>query len=238
MADPETARIRKSNPGSGGFWVFGYGSLMWRPGFPFTETVPAWLPGAHRALCVYSWVHRGTEREPGLVLGLDRGGSCRGLAFRVAEENGESVISYLRERELVTSVYREARRPIRLGRPDGPETPAVAFLVDRRHPQYAGVLPLEVQLALVRHAVGRSGTNRDYVINTVAHLRQLNIRDADLEWLAERLGPDQAAAPPTSGGDLLPMRREVVEHSPTLGMSSGEQMDESDQPASGGKLGG
>jgi cation transport protein ChaC len=170
------------------FWVFGYGSLMWRPGFDHIEAVPARLPGAHRALCVYSWVHRGTREKPGLVLGLDRGGSCRGMAFRVAGEKRESVIDYLRERELVTEVYRAAWRPVRL---EGGHVPqmatALTYLVDRQHEQYAGALSREEQLRYVRNSVGRSGINRDYVINTASHLASLGIKDPVLEWLAKEL---------------------------------------------------
>src|SRR5215469_11706625 len=91
----------------GDLWVFGYGSLIWRPGFDFVERVPARLIGEHRALCVYSFVHRGTPEKPGLVLGLDRGGACRGVAFRIAEKNRAATVGYLRAREQVTSVYRE-----------------------------------------------------------------------------------------------------------------------------------
>src|SRR6201989_1474033 len=96
----------------GDLWVFGYGSLMWRPGFEFIEQVPARLIGEHRALCVYSFVHRGTPEKPGLVLGLDRGGACRGIAFRVAEENRATTVASLREREQVTSVSRAAMRSV------------------------------------------------------------------------------------------------------------------------------
>lgn len=171
------------------FWVFGYGSLMWRPGFDYFEAVPARLLGAHRALCVYSWVHRGTREKPGLVLGLDRGGSCRGIAYRVAGEERESVIAYLRERELVTDVYREAWRPIRLeGGAPVMET-ALTYLVDRSHEQYAGVLSREDLLRLVRDGVGRSGINSDYVINTATHLATLGIHDPVLNWLAAELKP-------------------------------------------------
>src|SRR5215468_2984235 len=96
--------------GNGDLWVFGYGSLMWRPGFEYIEKVPARLVGEHRALCVYSFVHRGTPEKPGLVLGLDRGGACRGIAFRIAEQNRAATVAYLRAREQVTSVYREVTR--------------------------------------------------------------------------------------------------------------------------------
>src|SRR3979490_2940413 len=88
----------------GDLWVFGYGSLMWRPGFDFLERVPARLIGEHRALCVYSFVHRGTPEKPGLVLGLDHGGACRGIAFRVAEKQRNDTVAYLRAREQVTGV--------------------------------------------------------------------------------------------------------------------------------------
>lgn len=170
------------------FWVFGYGSLMWRPGFEYLEAVPARLNGAHRALCVYSWFHRGTETHPGLVLGLDQGGACRGLAFRVAGANRDSVIAYLRERELVTDVYREVLRPLTLLARDGPPVTALTYLVDRSHRQYAGKLPPERLLELVRDGVGKSGNNVDYVMATVAHMHKLGIRDATLEKLAEALG--------------------------------------------------
>ena len=170
------------------FWVFGYGSLMWRPGFDFIERQPALLAGAHRALCIYSWVHRGTRAKPGLVLGLDRGGACRGVAYRVAGANREAVLAYLRERELVTDAYREAWRNVQLLREGGAETaPALAYLVVRSHVQYAGRLPPERLLELVRSSEGRSGRNAEYVINTASHLDALGIRDPVLEWLAAAL---------------------------------------------------
>lgn len=170
-----------------GFWVFGYGSLMWRPGFNFAESAPAWLAGAHRSLCVYSWVHRGTKEKPGLVLGLDRGGSCRGVAFRVEESEREATIAYLRAREQVTQVYVEAWRPVHLHRADAPETLALCYVVDRSHPQYAGRLTLDEQLHLVRQGHGKSGPNREYVLESVKALEAMGCRDADLHLLAERL---------------------------------------------------
>jgi cation transport protein ChaC len=166
------------------FWVFGYGSLMWQPGFSYVESSPAILRGAHRALCIYSWVHRGTRERPGLVLGLDRGGSCRGVAFRVAGAERAPVMRYLRERELVTDVYIEVERPVEL--PSGCVT-AVAYLVDRLHTQYAGQLPREELLRLVKASTGRSGANADYIVNTVGHMRAVGIHDATLEWLADNL---------------------------------------------------
>jgi len=171
-------------------WVFGYGSLMWRPGFPYLEKKVARLIGAHRALCVYSWVHRGTNERPGLVLGLDRGGACRGIAFRVAAEAREGVVAYLREREQVTEVYLERVRPIRFA--DGAHAAALAYLVDRAHAQYAGKLDAETEFRLVADAEGRSGRNRDYVVITAEHLAELGIPDAHLSRLAERLGAGAA----------------------------------------------
>lgn len=169
------------------FWVFGYGSLMWRPGFEFLEMVTADLSGAHRSLCVYSWVHRGTRHRPGLVLGLDRGGSCRGVAYRVSGSKRDDVVAYLRERELVTQVYREAWRTIRLRDRDSTRIRALTYLVDPKHEQYAGRLAAETILHHVRHGHGRSGANTEYVVNTMAHLQALGLRDPVLERLVAAL---------------------------------------------------
>lgn len=163
----------------GDFWVFGYGSLMWRPGFAHTETCRARLFGFRRSLCVWSHVYRGTRERPGLVLGLDRGGSCVGLAFRVPSELRDEVIAYLRDRELVTNVYLERMLPVRLE--NGKNALAVAYVVDRTHKQYAGALE-EIQAAgIVSGAVGQAGPNEEYVLNTIAHLKALGIRDHWLE---------------------------------------------------------
>lgn len=169
------------------FWVFGYGSLMWRPNFPHVERRPARLHGAHRSLCVLSHVHRGTPERPGLVLGLDRGGACRGVAFRVAPDNVDAVIAYLREREQTTMVYRERSRPVRL-EAAGETVAALCYLVDRTHPQYAGGLAPEEQARLICQGRGRSGANIDYLLNTLAHMRELGIRDPGLEALARLTG--------------------------------------------------
>ena len=150
-------------PANQDLWVFGYGSLMWRPGFAYCERVPGRLVGLHRSLCVYSFVHRGTPEKPGLVLGLDRGGACRGIAYRVAAADRDATIAYLREREQATSVYIEAVRTVTLADTLRRDVSALVFLVDRSHPQYAGRLDIERQVHLVRQGHGRSGANRDYV---------------------------------------------------------------------------
>jgi glutathione-specific gamma-glutamylcyclotransferase len=176
-------------------WVFGYGSLIWRPGFDFIERVPARLFGLHRALCVYSFVHRGTPERPGLVLGLDRGGACRGLAYRVAADKRAATVAYLRAREQVTKVYREAMRPVVLaGEPERRVT-ALVYIVDRSHPQYAGQLDLDEQLHHIRQGHGQSGPNRDYVLSTVKALEALGYRDRDLHVLEERLKGVHASRP-------------------------------------------
>ncbi|MBS7537726.1 gamma-glutamylcyclotransferase [Ancylobacter lacus] len=168
-------------------WVFGYGSLMWNPGFAHVERCPAKLIGAHRSLCVLSVHWRGTPEQPGLVLGLDRGGACIGIAFRVVPEEAPAVLAYLREREQVTNIYREAVRRVWLKDGSARQVAAVAFLVDRRHVQYAGGLTPQRRLEIIRQGHGVGGPNRDYVRATRDHLAELGIRDPELEWLSERL---------------------------------------------------
>lgn len=175
------------------FWVFGYGSLMWKPGFAFEEREPGVVHGFRRALCVFSHVHRGTPERPGLVLGLDAGGSCHGVGYRVAAANWPAALSYLREREQVTMVYREITTPVRL-LTSGRLVRAVAYAVDRRHPQYAGRLEKVRLIELVRRGEGKSGRCVDYVANTVAHLRELGIHDASLEHVVAALGPQAKAS--------------------------------------------
>ena len=171
----------------GDLWVFGYGSLMWRPGFAYLERVPARLIGLHRALCVYSFVHRGTPERPGLVLGLDRGGMCRGIAYRVAANNRAETIGYLRRREQVTTVYVETMRQIELEEHARRRLRALCFVVDRSHVQYAGRLTLAERLHHVRQGHGQSGANRDYVLETVQALEALGYRETELHLLAQEL---------------------------------------------------
>jgi cation transport protein ChaC len=181
-------------------WVFGYGSLMWRPGFPYLERLEARLIGAHRALCIYSFVHRGTPERPGLVLGLDQGGTCRGIAYRVAAAERSRTVAYLRAREQVTAVYRESVRTIWLKSEPERRVSALCYTVDRGHAQYAGRLTLEQQLHHVRQGHGQSGANRDYVIATVAALEQLGYRETALHLLAERLKGAHEAHPSAASG--------------------------------------
>jgi cation transport protein ChaC len=177
----------ESEPAKGDLWVFGYGSLMWRPGFDFIEQVPARLIGEHRALCVYSFDHRGTPEKPGLVLGLDRGGACRGIAFRVRSEQHHATIEYLRSREQTTKVYREVMRSVWLDNETRGRVSALAYVVDRGHVQYAGRLTLAEQLHYVRQGHGRSGDNRDYVLSTVKSIEAQGFRDPQLHQLAAML---------------------------------------------------
>jgi cation transport protein ChaC len=168
-------------------WVFGYGSLMWRPDFEFIEQVPARLIGEHRALCVHSFDHRGTPEKPGLVLGLDRGGACRGVAFRVAAKLREDTVEYLRGREQTTNVYREVMRSVWLDNEARQRVSALTFVVDRGHVQYAGRLSLAEQFRLVSQGHGRSGNNRDYVLSTVKSIEAQGFRDPQLHQLAAML---------------------------------------------------
>jgi cation transport protein ChaC len=176
-------------------WVFGYGSLMWRPGFPYQERGPARVRGYHRSLCVYSYVHRGTPQQPGLVLGLDRGGACRGIAFRVSASDATDVIAYLRAREQATMVYLE--RHLTADLPDGRRVRALSYIVDQRHEQYAGKLPVEDVLRHVRHGVGVSGANPEYVISTYQHLEEMGVADPLLARVSLALTETALADPVT-----------------------------------------
>lgn len=168
-------------------WVFGYGSLMWRPGFDFLQAVPARLEGYHRSLCIYSHVYRGSPDCPGLVLGLDDGGSAMGMGFEVEASKRDEVIAYLREREQVTAVYLE--RYSQLSLLDGSErsVEAVTYVADQQHEQYAGKLSMEDQVRFVLQGHGKAGPNIDYVTNTVDHLKEIAIDDPELFELCDRL---------------------------------------------------
>jgi cation transport protein ChaC len=168
-------------------WVFGYGSLMWNPGFPVAERRIARLDGWHRSFCMRSIHHRGTEEDPGLVLALDaaEGASCHGLGFRVEGGAEEETIAYLRERELISSAYLETEQVIALE--GGAEVPALTYVIDAEHVQYCGGLPLEIQAGIIARAVGGRGPNTEYLYNTAQHLAELGIEDAELSWLTRRV---------------------------------------------------
>jgi cation transport protein ChaC len=185
-----TLNVESSFPGT--HWVFGYGSLIWNPGFAHISAQQGLLRGAHRSLSIISMHHRGTADRPGLVFGLARGGACRGMVFEVTDADWSAVRAYLEAREQVTSVYRDVMRPVRLA--DGRMVSALAFVVDEAHEQFAGRLSLEQQLAMVRAGVGLSGRNVDYVINTARHLATLGIRDRQLMALVDMLEEGAEAA--------------------------------------------
>ncbi|WP_227284259.1 MULTISPECIES: gamma-glutamylcyclotransferase [Paracoccaceae] len=168
-------------------WVFGYGSLLWRPGFDVAERRLARLDGWHRSFCMSSVHYRGTETDPGLVLALDAadGASCDGVALRVASGQEDAVLAYLRERELISAAYLEARLPVTFHCEGGVE--ALTYVIDRDHWQYAGALDLEEQARIIARAHGNQGANADYLYNTAAHLRELDLADADMDWLVARV---------------------------------------------------
>lgn len=166
-------------------WVFGYGSLMWRPGFTPVETCMARLHGYHRSLCIYSHIHRGSVDRPGLVLGLKRGGLCDGLALRIPEAQADNILSYLRERELANEVYHEKIHDLHLC--DGRIVDALVYVADETHAQFADNLSAHDAAYIVRSAVGISGPNVDYVVNTVSHLQAMGLQDSGLENIASLL---------------------------------------------------
>ncbi|NNU79595.1 gamma-glutamylcyclotransferase [Halovulum dunhuangense] len=170
---------------SAGFWVFAYGSLMWNPGFASAESSLARLEGYRRGFCMSSIVYRGTPEAPGLVLALDarESASCTGVAYRVAPESGPAALRYLRDRELVSSAYREAVEPVALT--DGRQVQALCYVMDCAHEQYRGNLCLEEQAEIIARAAGPAGTNREYLANTVQSLIRLGLHDPELFELHE-----------------------------------------------------
>ena len=181
--NPPSANPRDTNP-----YVFGYGSLIWNPGFPFLRAERGLLRGAHRSLSIYSHRHRGTPEQPGLVFGLSRGGSCLGVAFEVAADNWPAVFDYLQAREQDRGVYRETWRDVALA--NGRRVRALAYLVNEQHVQFAGRLSVAEQVALVRQGRGESGLNTEYVRNTARHLLSLGIHDRMLEQIVAALESD------------------------------------------------
>jgi cation transport protein ChaC len=180
-----THELADGNP-----YVFGYGSLIWKPGFPYLRAEKALLRGAHRSLSVYSHRHRGTVEKPGLVFGLSRGGSCLGVAFEVAAENWPQIFEYLQDRENDRGVYRGVWRNVTLS--DGERVRALTYLVNETHPQFAGPLPIADQVKLVSGGTGESGRNTEYVRNTASHLLSLGIRDKMLIEIVAALDGDEA----------------------------------------------
>ena len=162
---------------AGDLWIFGYGSLMWNPGFRYLRKHPARLFGVHRALCVRSTDHRGTAEQPGLVMGLARGGSCHGMAFLVPREHVAVTLAVLWRREMPNQIYHPRLLDVRIG---ARCVRALAFTVDRTHEHYAGNLPAEEIARRVVACRGQRGSNIEYVLNTVSHLRSLGVRDAHL----------------------------------------------------------
>jgi len=185
-----------------GLWVFGYGSLIWEPGFAFDERVVGILRGFRRAFCMSSIVYRGTPDAPGLVLALDRdpAGACAGVAYRVDGPAGQEVLAYLRERELVSYAYAEAWLPVELA--GGGAVEAVAYVSNPSHAQYRGGLGLEEQADVIARARGPRGSNADYLFNTIDSLVALGLDDPHLLRLAELVRT--RLAPPVPAGAAAP----------------------------------
>jgi cation transport protein ChaC len=158
-------------------WIFAYGSLMWNPEMRFAEALPARVHGYHRSFCLYSPEYRGTREKPGLVLGLDRGGSCRGIAYRLAEDTLAAEIDLLWTREMTGFVYHMT--PVTMSTEQGPFA-GYAFTVRRDSPDYAGRLAHETAARIIATSAGDRGTGRDYLANTVSHLDELGIVDGAL----------------------------------------------------------
>jgi glutathione-specific gamma-glutamylcyclotransferase len=166
-------------------WVFAYGSLMWNPALEFAESSICQVEGWHRSFCFWTPMGRGTPELPGLMLALERGGSCDGVAYRIAPEQVESELALLWNREMLAGYYQPQWVPVTLR--DGRTVTAVTFEVDSQHCQYCGDLPLDKQAHHIAFAEGRRGACRDYLVNTAAHARALGIHDLYIEEMVARV---------------------------------------------------
>jgi len=186
-------------PAHADWWVFAYGSLLWNPLFPFVEARPATLRGKHRRFCLWSLASRGTTKSPGLVLGLDQGGTCHGVVYRLPAECARAELALLWRREMVVGAYQPRWLRVRAGTH---ALTALAFVVDRRHPQYAGKLALTRQAEVLSRAAGAFGSSADYLERARVSLITHGIVDPYLEALARRVAARRkqvtpAAAPAT-----------------------------------------
>lgn len=163
----------------GDLWIFGYGSLMWAPGFRYRERCAGHVHGYHRSLCIYSHRYRGTPRRPGLVVGLCAGGSCWGIAYRVSAARAARVLRYLWRRELRTRVY--SPRFVRARIDGGRSVRVLAFVANTAHPQFAGDLDVAHMARLVANGSGERGHNIEYLRRTLAHLHELGVPDPHFE---------------------------------------------------------
>ena len=180
IISPELLSSNADKTTSRGLWVFGYGSLMWRPEFSYEHRVNGRCAGLRRSFCVRSVYHRGTYEQPGLVLGLDRGGACDGVLFYVPPSNALKTLSYLRKREQVTRVYREVYMPVELLDGSGRVCRALCYVAERGHKQYVGSLSIQKKADIIKRCTGRSGKNIDYFLSTLRHMDELGFYDAEL----------------------------------------------------------
>ncbi|MEO8344997.1 MAG: gamma-glutamylcyclotransferase [Betaproteobacteria bacterium] len=184
------ATVIAARPKGARWWVFAYGSLLWNPLFPFADAQPAILRGLHRRFCLYSMASRGTPEQPGLVLGLDRGGACTGVAYRLPAKLALEELHLLWRREMVLGAYRPRWVRVRSGKR---EMHALAFVVRHAHPQYTGKLPLDTQAAVIARSKGAFGSSLDYLERTRVALVTHGIRDPYLEGLAAKVSALRAA---------------------------------------------
>jgi len=193
VSEPEVVVPRPAELGipPGDLWIFGYGSLMWDPGFRYLERTPALVRGYHRAFCINSNRWRGTPERPGLVLGLDRGGACRGVAFLVAEADIEETLRALWHREMRRRIYQP--KLVRMRLPKKAEARCFTFVADPQHAGYAGELTIEEAAQRIATCCGARGPNLDYLTRTVEHLEALGVRDHNLLRVLEAVRALQKA---------------------------------------------